>query len=332
MQSQREFLQRNFSLQLPFFGVLNEQATVPEKVKSMSIENRVDDFIAFISERESVRHRREEGRPWPWTTNPILRDYRFCNVQREHDRVTKSVSSLYREPHNDEPELWFALLVARRAVNWPETLSELGFPVPWQPEHFKRIINRRRSAGQKAFEASAYKLIVTGKTGDQADLLVRYVLDPIWSRREELRPRRGESLASFGSRLAGVKYMGGFYAGQVVADLKYVQLCDAKDWWTYAVSGPGSRRGLDRLHGRTPRKYGSESEWLREFNDLYAATTDSIFQTIGVRLHAQDLQNCLCEYDKYRRLLNREGVKGLRRFSIPESADSQMSNFGLDQS
>ena len=48
---------------------------------------------------------------------------------------------------------------------------------------------------------------------------------------------------------------GGFISGQIVADMKYVApLRDAPDWWNFAVSGPGSRRGLNRVlaAGRCP--------------------------------------------------------------------------------
>ena len=33
----------------------------------------------------------------------------------------------------------------------------------------------------------------------------------------------------------------------------------------------------------------------------------SIQYNLGLNLHAQDVQNCFCEYDKYVRVLNNEG-------------------------
>jgi alpha-glutamyl/putrescinyl thymine pyrophosphorylase clade 1 len=43
----------------------------------------IEPAIYFITEREQIRRRREAGEPKPWTTDPILRDFSFCNVQRE---------------------------------------------------------------------------------------------------------------------------------------------------------------------------------------------------------------------------------------------------------
>ena len=42
----------------------------------------------WVAERERIRVRKESGQPFPWTDDPILATYRFCNVRREDDRVT----------------------------------------------------------------------------------------------------------------------------------------------------------------------------------------------------------------------------------------------------
>lgn len=271
-------------------------------------------LLNFIRDREAIRLKREAGLPYPWTDNPILRDYKFCNISREHDAVTRGIAALYREPHRDDPDLWFALLVARRAVNWPDTLRQIGYPVPWGPDRFKSVVRARQAAGLKAFEAQAYKVMVSGQRGEQVDLIADRVLNPIWERRDYYRPRPSDTLGSFATRLSAGPYMGGFYSGQVVADLKYVQFTGAPDWWTFAVSGPGSRRGLDRVMGRAPRKYWPESEWYAEFSRLYAAMKQPIHDATGLNLHAADFQSALCEYDKFCRLLNGEGTRTVRRF------------------
>jgi len=125
--------------------------------------------------------------------------------------------------------------------------------------------------------------------------------------------------------------MGGFYAGQVVADLKYAQLQGAPDWWTFAVSGPGSRRGLDRVLGRTPRKYWAEAAWYTEFRQLCDDVREPIRQATGLNLHAQDIQGCLCEYDKLCRLRNGEGERSVRRYKFSQTA-AQLEQLSPDDS
>ena len=48
-----------------------------------------DLYWKFASERQEVFYRRLEGEPGPWTADPILQRYKFCNVFRAADRVSQ---------------------------------------------------------------------------------------------------------------------------------------------------------------------------------------------------------------------------------------------------
>ena len=54
-------------------------------------------FYAFIQERECIRRRRESCHKGPWTDDPILQQFRFTNVKREHDRTTRVVARVLGE-------------------------------------------------------------------------------------------------------------------------------------------------------------------------------------------------------------------------------------------
>lgn len=45
--------------------------------------------LSFAQEREAIRLRRAAGEGAPWTRDPIMADWSFCNVRREDDRVTQ---------------------------------------------------------------------------------------------------------------------------------------------------------------------------------------------------------------------------------------------------
>jgi hypothetical protein len=98
----------------------------------------------------------------------------------------------------------------------------------------------------------AYSLTLHGKgEGRMADQDVQYILNPAWEKRELYRPRTGDTLRAYHSRLCELDDMGQFIAAQVVADMNFVEpLKNASDWMTFARSGPGSRRGIWRVHGR----------------------------------------------------------------------------------
>ncbi len=129
--------------------------------------------------------------------------------------------------------------------------------------------------------------------------MVKHILDPLWNAREHLRPRQDDTLRNFFDRLSAFKYMGLFYSGQVVADLKYAQLTTAPDWMTFAVPGPGSERGLNRVFDRDKKNPWTEKEWYEKLMELRSQLT--------IPLDGQDTQNACCEYDKYCRISNLEG-------------------------
>ncbi len=258
-------------------------------------------FMAFIVERHRIYERRQSGAPAPWTKDTILAQYRFCNVYRELDRVTMWITRHWRTPRQDHADLWFALVVAR-LINHPFTLAQLGVPLPWDKKRFIRTLHGRRAEGLKTF-GSAYIVSTNGRAQDKAEYLANSVLDPMWHYRENLRPRRNaQTLQNYHETLVECQGMGSFMAAQVVADIKYVApILRATDWWTFAASGPGSRRGMSYVTGNPIATTWREHEWRHALSELSTLVRPCAKEHGLPRIHAQDLQNCLCEFSKYRR-------------------------------
>jgi len=276
---------------------------------------RVNDLAQFIVEREHVRENKHSGARKPWTNDPILQHYRFCNVHREHDTVTQYIETLWRHPYRADEDLWFLMAVARW-VNWPGTLHELDIrgavtagvashKISWNPRLFIKILKERAQKGEKVW-TGAYMIGTQGNAKDKPIFIAEDVLTPLWENRKHLRPRKTDLLEDFAQRIIAVKNQGKFMVGQIVADLKYAQLLTAEDWMTFAVSGPGSRRGLNRVVERDKDAPWKEKEWKDTLLDLQTQVNRKIERTVGP-LHAQDLQNCLCEFDKYERVRLGEG-------------------------
>jgi hypothetical protein len=104
-----------------------------------------------------------------------------------------------------------------------------------------------------------------------------------------------------------VNGLGSFMAAQVVADLKNTPgnpFEDAHDWWTWAAPGPGSKRGLRRYFGDNgmPRN----KDFLGALQIMIEEVTPLLPEEIG-RLCAQDWQNVMCEFDKWKRAKHNEG-------------------------
>ena len=60
-------------------------------LEGLKLEDPVAAFFNFCKERESIRLKRENGEPAPWTKDEVLQKGRFLNIFREDDRVTKAL-------------------------------------------------------------------------------------------------------------------------------------------------------------------------------------------------------------------------------------------------
>jgi hypothetical protein len=288
---------------------------LPHNLPPADARTGTDRIGRFITLREHVRLQKQAGLPKPWTDDPILSQYRFCNIHREDDFQTLWIAQHWRGPNAGDPDIWFAMTVAR-LVNWHETLEEIGYPVPFKPLRFIKALQGRRERGEKAF-SGAYIVSTNGHRMDKAEYLVEHVLAPLWRDRKKLalsvvnwRCTYSQSLEDIHTLLSRYNGLGSFMAAQVVADIRYVPMLhtEAADWWTFAASGPGSRRGLNRLMGYEVGSPWREVDWQRNAEGARGDVNKWLrTYNTGIKLHGQDFQNCLCEFDKYERTRLGEG-------------------------
>ncbi len=110
---------------------------------------------------------------------------------------------------------------------------------------------------------------------------------------------------------AGPRYgwvgWGPFMAGQVVADLRWTRyLAGAADVGRWAPVGIGSARGLNRLAQRPVNRQLRQEPGLDEMRQVQALVNAATAAWVPpIELH--DIQNCLCETDKYLRVQTGEG-------------------------
>lgn len=277
--------------------------------------------VRFIQEREKVRKRKSEGMPRPWTDDPILSTYRFCNVRRRDDRVSQWLIQNVFVPNEDDPTLMFQAAVARY-INWPPTIAELqkvtlAWPTKrgWDPLATMETMNARAARGEKVFTGAYIITSVTLKPGEtKPGWLSLRVWLPLWQAAFEkftearLDSQSGIATTTVAGALGffqGRFGFGTFMAGQVVADMTYTKQFTPSDLYTFAPIGPGSTRGLNWLAGRPLDKPINQEVFNEELINFRRILLLEDAQFGDTSLH--DIQNCFCEIDKYVRVLTGRG-------------------------
>lgn len=327
---------------------------------------RYDKFFAYARERHAIYLRRAAGLPRPWTRDEILQKYRFTCVFRELDRTTEWFRRNVRDPLRDRPEVLLATVLFRmlnrvetgEAIFCQKGLWTNGTAFEeFLAEGDARVLKRAvvDYVGKKGpYVTGAY--IIAGPPGKpKLDGMLQVVqdfargaarwdrtgLDVTWRTVARGSPRHDFTLEEVFNWLSRFSYLGHFHSYEIVTDLRHTALLDrAPDVMTWANVGPGARRGLNRIYGRSREKAGRsgwgasipEEQALKEMRDILEASRNQNFwpQKYGGRSggvawsrsilepcmesakcwpawELRDVEHTLCEFDKYERVRTGEG-------------------------
>jgi 5-hmdU DNA kinase, helical domain len=282
-----------------------------------NIPDPIERFVAFVEERENIRARRESGKPWPWTQDLTLQTYRFTNIHREDDKVSRHYQKTIRNRYEDSPLVlpgtvlyrWFNRISTCDAFfNEPDFTNKSAFEAYIETGNLD-ILQTILTKIPSPHVTGAF--IVTGLPGYQKGEGVLLYFHT-WCQKpwEEIwiAWRNNPPLLSEMYELIGSTGLGSFMRGQLVADLKYLPfMLNVPDWWEWATPGPGSMRGLNIVFGRPMNTVWRKGEWLEELRRLNSWVMPRL-EKIGIdKLHNQDLQNCLCEFSKFTKATTNAG-------------------------
>ena len=250
----------------------------------------------WIDERERIRLAKEGNAAKPWSHDPIFQQYKFCNVHREDDFVTRWFACNWRKQEHWTDTNFIPAIILGRTINWPPTLDKLGFPSVWNPAGFMSTMDQMMGRKEKVY-TGAY-MITAGPTGVKKNDWVLGNSLSYYRRPPVIDPNSMQK--SWENIIhGGYPCVGPFIGGQVIADLKFTKhLCDAEDWWDWAPLGPGSARGINRVYGRKVGQALSQEQGVKEMS----AIRKQIRHAFPEEISLQDIQNCLCELDKYMRV------------------------------
>lgn len=271
-----------------------------------------DAYWRFAAARQDIFYRRISGQPGPWTDDPILRTFKFCNTYRASDRVSQYL--IRHVIHSDRaaglaPEDVFLRVVLFRLFSkeptWEALERETGGlrRATLDPERLGKVLDGLRA--RQPIYTAAFILAPGNGLGHREKHrnhleLVRRMFQPGGLGRDLARAR---TLSAMFDSLCRWPMIGTFMGYQLAIDLNYTpHLAFSED--SFTVPGPGALRGLRKVFqdfgGLTPQ--AMIMEMVRR--------QDAEFERLGIewrglfgrRLHAIDCQNLFCEVDKYSRV------------------------------
>lgn len=278
----------------------------------MKIQSK--DFYSFIIERESIRLRKAAGLPAPWTEDKILQEYKFTNVRRKHDKTTeKLVEMLYSKKGQTAP-LEVILLncaISRYFGTW-EFAEAIGWQDKFEPKFLIKIARTRLDKKARVF-TGAYLITNVGIPGPKEEVVVNVFLKNLWEARKDICKiaKETNSWEQTASRLRQIQGFGGtgFMAKETLLDTMHCAFWEnglPSDYWNWTPIGPGARRGINRLLGKSVDAIMAEEEML-EIILMLTEQQELYWPKDWGKLSPTDLQFQLCEYDKHSRVKAGEG-------------------------
>lgn len=281
------------------------------------MEQPFDILIKFIHAREEARIHKGLGNDKPWTSDPIVQKYRFCNMDRNDDPVTKFIHKKYL---GQEDDFLIVNLTIARWSNQPAALHYLEVYDVWDhlQKDFVETFDALRGAG-KPVQNMAYMTWgghkeFKGRAKHHCfnETTLRD-LKASWKDRPE--DMQNASLADMADWLIRAKGLQSFLVNQILTDLKYSKWFTTPDAATFLLPGPGTRRGMNRLMERDIDAKVYESVVVREVLQL----RDKLVMYVPASLEysmldPNNVANILCEFDKYCRVYLNEGKSPKQKY------------------
>lgn len=276
-----------------------------------------DTYWRFAAARQAIYFSRLQGSPPPWTSDPILLQYRFTNCYRAADRVSQHLirDVIYAGDQQWE-EVFFRTVLFKlfnRSSTWERFRSAVGQPT-WQEfsfDRFERVLNTALQARERLYSA-AY-VIPPPQLGEVRKHSNHLRLIELMMGSAPARIASAAGLREVFEILRSFPAFGNFLAYQFAIDLNYSAALQF-DEMEFVVPGPGARDGIRKCFG--PAADGIEADIIRYVTDTQEQHFSRLglsFPTLGGRrLQLIDCQNLFCEVDKYARVAHPEvaGVSG----------------------
>ena len=285
-----------------------------------------DTYWRFAAERQEIFFKRFEQATPPWTSDPVLTEFKFTNAYRASDRVSQYlIRNVLYDGDQSEEELFFRTLLFKlfnKIETWELLQRSFGVVTyrDFDPEAYDNVLLDALGRGDTIYSA-AY-IMPSGSSAfgtsrkHQANLML---LERIMADEVPLRIADAKNMLEAFTLLRSYPTIGDFLAYQYVTDLNYSALVNFTEQ-EFVVPGPGAKSGIAKCF----LSLGGLSE--TDIIQVVAERQRAEFERHGIDfkslwgrpLQLIDCQNLFCEVDKYARVCHPEIEGGSGRTRIKQ--------------
>ena len=263
----------------------------------------------FAAERQRIFERRVAGNPPPWTVDPILQKFKFCNVFRASDRVSQYLIryvAYHTEPCSSEDRLFqiIAFRLFSKIETWQTVRCVLGrHPIlqDLADGSFTDALEYAKTSNGGLY-TGAFILCASDAYGRQRKHLnhIELLRHMFLSGAIQKDLFASHSLEEVYTKLHKFPLLGDFMSYQIAIDLNYSELFAFSEN-DFTQPGPGALRGIKKVFQSLGDYTPAEAvRWMVDHQQEEFAKLGLSFAGLwGRPLHAIDCQGLFCETDKY---------------------------------
>jgi hypothetical protein len=269
-----------------------------------------DTYWRFAAMRQEVFFNKLKNVPPPWTSDPILNTYKFCNAYRVSDRVSQYLikNVIYDENKSkNEEEVLFRILLFKifnKIETWEYLENKIGDYITlsnFDLEAYSTMLQEAMDLGYVIY-TSAYMSCASKEFGydkkhqNHLALINKMVVQD----RVINSIVKAKSLEEIFHIIESYPLLGKFMAYQLATDINYSEVINF-DENSFTIAGPGAERGINKCFIDTEGKsYADVIYWMTENQENEFQRLGLNFQSLwGRPLQTIDCQNLFCETDKY---------------------------------
>ena len=262
----------------------------------------------FACERQNIFWKKLKGEEPPWTDDPILQEYKFCNSYRVNDRVSQYLlkNVIYNGKKYSDEDMLFRIILFKlfnKESTWELLLKKFDDITlkTFDMKEYSKTLENAISNGEKiyndAYISCANKAFGYDRKHDNHLALINkiFIVDKSYR-----KIKNAKTMEEAFNIIRSYPLIGNFMAYQLVTDINYSEVVNwSEDEFT--VAGPGSERGIKKCFidkGKMSNEDIIRYMYKNQEKEFKRLNLD--FKPIGNRkLQLIDCQNIFCELDKY---------------------------------